>query len=138
MRARQERAHEIDRGLGRYAEKLSRFVWPWPESRLLVMVFVVAISDFLSTYLVLTFKNNAYESGSVAQWALDKGGFFLLLGVDLMVAGVLSLAAIGIRSFYARIKVQGYGRAAFVFILIPYACFAAFAVANNIILLFRG
>ena len=43
MRARQEQARGIDRGLGRYAEKLSRLAWPWPESRLVAMVFAVAV-----------------------------------------------------------------------------------------------
>jgi len=133
LKARQENARRIDRNLGRYAEKLSRFIWLWRESRLLVLVFAVAVCDFLSTYLGLNFKSNTFESGSLARWALNHGGYFRLISIDLAVAGGLSAIALALRSYYTRIGSPDYGRAAFVLVLLPYAFIAALAVINNML-----
>jgi hypothetical protein len=138
LRTRQERARKIDRGLGRYAEKLSHVIWPWRESILLILMFAAAILDFSSTYLVLSVKNNASESGRLALWALDRGGYIFLLVLDLAVASLLATIALVLRSFYTRIGSQDYGRAAFVLVLLPYAVIAAAAVVNNTLFLFRG
>jgi hypothetical protein len=133
-----ERSREIDRGLGKYAERLSRFAWPWQERWLLLAVGLLAIFDFSSTYILLDLsgKNNAYESGRVAIWALKIGGFPFLLLADLIAAVVLSSAAFISRYLYSKYGFKGYGRAAFVFLLAPYIIVTLVAVVNNIILLY--
>jgi hypothetical protein len=136
-RARLNRAREIDRGFGRYAERLSRFLWPWRERWLLVVVVSLAILDFTSTYILLDLsgKNSVYESGLLAMWAVDRGGFGFLLLVDMIAAVVLSLAAFTARHLYVKHGFAGYGRAAFVFLLAPYMVMAAIAIINNVVLL---
>jgi len=138
-KTRFERYREIDRGLGRHAEKVSRFLWPWQERRLFLVVGLLAVLDFTSTYtlLELSRRSDVYESGLVAIWALDRGGFPLLLLVDIIAALIMSLSALIARHLYSRHGFPGYGRAAFVFLLAPYIIIAAVAVINNIVLLFR-
>ena len=138
-RARLNRAREIDRGLGRYAKRLSRFLWPWRERWLLAVVALLAILDFTSTYILLELsrKNGVYESGLLAMWAVDRGGFGFLLLVDMIAALLLSLAAFTARYLYIKHGFAGYGRAAFVFLLTPYIIMAAVAIINNIVLLFH-
>jgi hypothetical protein len=132
------KAREIDKGIGRYVERLSRLLWPWRELWLLAVVGALSILDFLSTYVLLGLSGKAgvYESGRLAAWALDTGGFPFLFFSDLVIAAVLSLAALVSRYMYTRNGFRDYGRAAFVFLLIPYVFVAAFAIVNNIILLF--
>jgi hypothetical protein len=131
------RSQEIDRGMGQYAERLSRFLWPWPERWLLVVVGVLCVLDFMSTYAVLELsgRSNVYERGNLAAWALVVGGFPFLLLVDAIGVVTLSVVALVSRHLYIRYGHSGYGRAAFVFILIPYIIIATFAVLNNIILI---
>jgi hypothetical protein len=132
------KSREIDRSLGRYAERLSRFIWPWREPWLFLLVGLLAILDFTSTYFILELsgKNNVYESGLLAVWALDRGGFAFLLVLDIAAATVLSLAALTARYLYIKHGTRGYGRAAFVFLLTPYVIIAAVAIVNNVVLLF--
>jgi hypothetical protein len=134
-----EKSREIDRGMGKYAEKFSRFLWPWREQWLLLVVVILAILDFASTYILLelSHRNDVYESGLLAIWALDRGGFSYLLLVDIIAAVVLSLAALIARHLYTQKGYPGYGRAALVFLLAPYIFIALFAIVNNIILLFH-
>jgi len=133
------KSRRIDRSLGRYAEALSRFLWPWRELWLLIVIGLLAILDFTSTYalLELSGKNNFYESGRLAIWALEIGGFPFLFVVDIAAAGVISLAAFTARHLYIKYGFRDYGRAAFVFLLTPYIIMTAFAIINNIILLLR-
>jgi hypothetical protein len=133
------KSREIDRGFGQHAEKLSRFIWPWQEHWLWLVVGSLAILDFTSTYILLDVsgKNNVYESGRLAIWALDRGGFLFLLLIDLMAAVILSLAALAARYIYVKHGCKGYGRAAFVVLLMPYIIITALAILNNLILLFR-
>lgn len=133
------RAGALDRSFGRYAERLSRFLWPWSERRLLFLVGCLALLDFTSTFILLALsgRHGVYESGLVAGWALDGGGFALLLLVDVLAAAVLSLAAFAARWLYTKRACPDYGRAAFVFLLLPYVTFAAFAVVNNLFLVVR-
>ncbi len=133
-----DRFREIDRGLGRYAERISRFLWPWQERWLWLVVGLLAILDFASTYILLDLsgKDNVYESGRMAIWALKIGGFPFLLLVDLIAAVVLSLMAFIARYLYGKHGFKDYGRAAFVFCLIPYIVVTAAAIVNNTILLF--
>jgi hypothetical protein len=137
--ARLAKFQEIDRSLGRYAEKLSRFLWPWRELWLLLVVVILVSLDFFTTWALLDLsgKNNVYESGPLAFWALQKGGFPFLLLIDLIAAGVLSTAALVSRYLYSSHNYAGYGRAAFVFILTPYIIYTVYAVINNVVLQFR-
>jgi hypothetical protein len=133
------KCREIDRNLGHYAEKLSRILWRWPELRLLIVVGVLIIMDFASTYALLGLNKSqdVYESGRLAFWALERGGFPLLFIVDITAAVILSLAALIARRLYIKHGFTGYGRAAFVFILTPYIIVTVLAIANNISLQFR-
>jgi len=133
------KCREIDRNLGHYAEKLSRILWRWPELRLLIVVGVLIIMDFASTYALLGLNKSqdVYESGRLAFWALERGGFPLLFIVDITAAVILSLAALIARRLYIKHGFTGYGRAAFVFILAPYIIVTVLAVTNNISLQFR-
>jgi hypothetical protein len=129
---------EIDKGLGRYAERISRFLWPWQERWLYLVVGLLVVLDFTSTYILLDVsgKNNVYESGRMAIWALKIGGFPFLLLVDLIAAVVLSLMAFMAKYLYNKHGFKDYGRAAFVFFLTPYIIVTAVAIVNNTILLF--
>ena len=131
------KSREIDKSLGRYAEALSRFLWPWRELWLLIVIGLLAAFDYASTYVLLEMsgKNNAYESGRLAIWALERGGFPFLFVVDIVAAGVVSLAAFTARYLYIKYGFRDYGRAAFVFLLAPYILITALAIVNNIILL---
>jgi hypothetical protein len=131
------RAREIDRGFGQKAEKASRWIWRWRENWLLAIVGSLAIADFLSTYAILELsgKTNVYESGLIANWALEKGGWGFLLLIDFAAGGVLALIALISRYFYSKKGYIGYGRAAFVFIVMPYILLASFAVINNLVML---
>lgn len=129
---------EIDKGLGLKAEKISRYMWPWRELWLLAVIGALISSDFLSTWALLDLsgRNDVYESGPLAFWALSTGGFLYLLLIDAIAAVVLSLLALVTRYLYSKHGHPGYGRAAFVFILTPYIVYTIYAVVNNIILYF--
>jgi hypothetical protein len=102
------------------------------------VVVCLAILDFSSTYFLLELsnKNNAFESGIMAVWALDRGGFSFLFVFDIVAATVLSLAAFGAKYLFFKRGFKSYGRAAFVFLLAPYVIIATVAIINNLILLF--
>lgn len=104
LKAASEKAREIDRGFGIKAERVSLLIWPWPEMRLLVLIGSLAFLDFASTYYVLELsgKANVSESGSLALWSLDNGGFLLLFIIDLLAAVFLALIALGSRHLYAK------------------------------------
>jgi hypothetical protein len=131
------RSREIDKEIGLHAERLSWFLWPRREHWLFLVVGALAILDFTSTYILLDLNKKAgvYESGLLAIWALDRGGFVFLFMVDIAAAVVPSLAAFTARYLYTRRGFPGYGRAAFVFLLVPYMIIAVAAIGNNIILL---
>jgi hypothetical protein len=133
------KARRIDRGFGPWFEKVSRFIWPWQELWLLVVVGSLSLFDFLSTLTLLKLRarSGVIESGRLAGWALDTGGFGFLLLVDFVAASLLSLAAIGVRYLYTRFGFKEYGRASFVFLLLPFIAITGFAIVNNILLLFR-
>jgi hypothetical protein len=133
-----DKSREIDRGFGRYAEKLSRYIWPWRELWLLAVVGVLISLDYASTYAMLELNRNKdiYESGPLAAWALQMGGFYYLLLIDIVAASILSLLALIVRYFYTKHGYTGYARAAFVIVLAPYIIFTIGAVINNIILQF--
>jgi hypothetical protein len=131
------RSREIDRGLGKYAERISRFIWPWNERWLLVVASVLCFVDFITTFILLNLsgRNDVYESGVIASRALERGGFILMLTFDIIAMMVLSLLAFTAKRIYDRKGHRDYGRAAFVFILIPYVVVTIFVIINTCFIL---
>ena len=129
---------ERDRGKDGYVEALSRLLWPWRESRLLVLVIFLFVLDYVSTYAALELGGNryVYEGGLLAGWALRTGGFIRLFWVDMAAASFLLLTAITSRFVCSRFGFSGFGRTAFVIVLVPYVVIAMAAVFNNIVLTF--
>jgi hypothetical protein len=136
MKDRMRKAVERDRRAERYMEAASRFLWRWREPWLLAFVASVALLDYASTYAILALSGKSYlnEAGSLASWALDKGGFAGLFLADMAAVLAISLVAITLRFVLFRFGFRGFGRAAFVFLLVPYAVVAMVAVINNLIL----
>jgi len=136
IKDRMRKAVERDRRAERYMETTSRFLWRWREPWLLALVAFVALLDYASTYAVLALSGKSYlnEAGSLASWALEKGGFAGLFLADLAAVFAISLVAITLRFVLFRSGFRGFGRAAFVFLLVPYAVVAMVAVINNLLL----
>ncbi|MBN1643310.1 MAG: hypothetical protein JW856_00595 [Dehalococcoidales bacterium] len=132
------RSIEIDRSLERHVESASKSLWPWAESRLLILAAILAVLDYMSTYafLVANGGNQLSEGGMLARWALDLGGFSRLFWIDIVAVGGLMLLAVISKFLYSRFGFRGFGRAAFVFILLPYTVLAIAAIFNNILLTF--
>ena len=122
----------------RYIEAVSRFLWPWKESLLLALVGFLALLDYVSTYAALELSTNKYlfEGGSLANWALKMGGFTGLFLFDIVAITILLLTALTIRSLHYKFGFKGYGRTAFVLMLVPYVVIAMAAICNNIVLTF--
>lgn len=135
-RERLRKSRERDRSLERHVETLSRKLWPWRLSLLVWVVVLLAVLDHASTYALLELSGNehVYESGPLARWALRLGGFKVLLVVDIAAVGVLSFTAVLVRYLYSRYGFAGYGRAAFVLLLVPYTVIALAAIYNNLLL----
>lgn len=138
MRARVRKSIERDRSKERYFEAASRSLWPWRESKLLATVSLVALLDYLSTYAFLALSGNMRltEGGPLARWALHQGGLSTLFLIDLAAVAGLAMLAVSTRLLYTRFGFQGFGRAAFVFVLVPYLVIALAAVFNNVVLTF--
>jgi hypothetical protein len=130
-----KKANERDKKFERPVEKASRLIWPWPESKLLQFVGLMAVLDYVSTYIALEFSagHQVYESGLMAKWALYTGGFSKLLFIDAAVIGGLVLLAVGVRYLYNRLGFPGFARAGFVFLFVPYAIIILPVVFNNIL-----
>lgn len=134
FRKNQARERSLDRPL----EKISRVLWPYPEVKLIFYVCVLAVLDFLSTFVALALSgdNRISEAGLIAKWALQTGGFFKLLAVDAAVISGLILLAIGSKFIYTKLGLKGFGRAAFAFMLVPYFIFIMGVVVNNVVVVF--
>jgi len=129
---------ERDRGRERYVELMSKSLWPWRESLLIILVGFLAMLDYVSTYafLELSGNNNVYESGLIARWALDVNGFKGLLLVDILAVTTLIIIAISVRFIYTKFGFRGFGRAAFVVVLTPYVIVTMAVIYNNVVLTF--
>jgi hypothetical protein len=135
MKKRVRKAVERDRRAEGGVEKLSRILWPWRERNLVILVFVLTLLDYATTCAALEFSGNDYEEGGLlAGWVLRVGGFGWLFLVDIGVVIGMSLVAVAARFLYFKFGFPGFGRAAFVVLLIPYAVVAVAAVVNNIVL----
>jgi hypothetical protein len=133
-RERWRRSLERDRKMERSLEGLSRRVWPWRLWLLVGLVAVLALLDHLSTYAVLELsgREDVFERGILAGWALRLGGFRMFFYVDIAAVALLSLLAVAVRHLYSRYGFAGFGRAAFVLLLAPYAIIALAAIYNNL------
>ena len=139
LRERVRQSIERDKKLEKPVERVSRLIWPWPESRLILFVILLALLDYISTFIAIKFNlgHQVYEAGLIAKWALDTGGFVKLFFVDVAVIGAFILIARGVSSIYSRLGHQGYRRAAFIFVLLPYVVFMFGVGVNNTIISFR-
>ncbi len=136
VKARVRKAVERDRRAEGRVEAISRLLWPWREKWLIVLVSLLALMDFTTTSVALTLTGKGYiEGGLVAGWALRVGGLGWLFVVDIGAVGGLSLAALTARFTCSKFGFEGYGRAAFVVLLVPYAVVAAAAAVNNLVLI---
>ncbi len=132
------RSIERDRSLEGGLEVLSRLLWPWRDTLLVALVGLLALLDYTSTYAFLELSGNqyVYESGPLASWALEAGGLTGLLFFDLVAASTLSIMAITIRSLHFKLGFPGYGRTAFVVLLVPYVVITMAAIFNNVVITF--
>ena len=136
VKARVRKAVERDRRAEGRVEAISRLLWPWREKWLIALVSLLALMDFTTTSVALTLTGKGYiEGGLIAGWALRVGGLGWLFVVDIGAVGGLSLAALTARFTCAKFGFKGYGRAAFVVLLVPYAVVAAAAAVNNLVLI---
>lgn len=123
--------------LERLTSLLSRTIWPWPESRLPLMVVILIGIDFLSTVTFLRISGGRFgEAGLLASWALQTGGYTGLFIMDLSAIGLLVIGATSIKRLYIRKGRSDLGRTAFVLLLAPYAVATVAVVCNNIIIIF--
>jgi hypothetical protein len=127
-----------DKALDGRVEAVSMKLWPWRETKLIWLVFVLVLLDFISTYAFLELSGNSlvYESGPLAKWALNEGGFLFLLLVDILAVSFLIGLAMFIRLIFRKRELTGYARAVFILILIPYTVVTFAIVFNNIVLTF--
>ena len=67
---------ERDKKLEKPIERISMLIWPWRESKLVFFVSLLALLDYISTYIAIKFNigHQVYEAGLIAKWALDTGG----------------------------------------------------------------
>jgi len=138
VKERVNKAAERDRRAERRMGPASRVLWPWRESRLVVLVGLLAVLDYATTCaaLELSGKGDIGEGGMLAGWALQVGGLGWLFLVDLGAVIALLIAATTARFLCFKFGFEGFGRAAFVVLLLPYAVVAFAAVVNNLLLTF--
>ncbi|UCH51037.1 MAG: hypothetical protein JSV54_08555 [Chloroflexota bacterium] len=129
---------EVDQSSVRHIEVISRFLWPWRETLLLVLVGFLTVIDFISTYVALDLSGNKnlYEGGLLANWALRTGGFAGLLLFDIAATITLLLVVLTIRLLYSKFGYKDFGRTAFVLILAPHVVITVAAIFNNVVLTF--
>jgi len=127
-----------DRAMERQFEEASHRLWPWRETKLIWLVSVLVMLDFISTYAFLELSGNPklIEKGSLASWALNTGGFLLLLLIDFLATGALISLALAFRKAFNRHGFDGYARASFVVMLLPYSVVTFAIIFNNIVLTF--
>jgi len=138
LKKRVNKAVERDRRAEGRVEAVSRVLWPWRESRLVVLVGLLALLDYATTCVALELSGKDYieEGGMLAGWALRVGGLGWLFLVNMGAVIALLIVATTARFLCFKIGFGGFGRAAFVVLLLPYAVVAFAAVVNNLLLTF--
>jgi hypothetical protein len=127
---------ERERHLEPRVETLSRKLWPYPISKLVFYITILAVLDFVSTFTALELSgcSHVYEAGPIAKWALQTGGFPVLFIVDTICISTLISLAFGARFFYERLGLKGFGRAAQVLLLCPYLVVIMGVILNNVLI----
>ncbi|MEE8353072.1 MAG: hypothetical protein V3S10_01325 [Dehalococcoidales bacterium] len=138
MRDLFEKSVARDRGADPHVGAISRFIWPWRETRLLFLVGCMVALDFTSTFVAIELSGNEFvgEGGRLANWALETGGFAALFLFDVAAVVTMFAVAFVARRLYLRSGYAGFARTAFVVALLPYAISTAGAVFNNVMLAF--
>ena len=133
-----EKSVERDRGADPHVGAISRFIWPWRESRLLFLGGCMVALDFASTFVAIELSGSDFigEGGRLANWALETGGFAALFLFDVAALATMFAIAFAARRLYARSGYTGFARIAFVVALLPYAISTAGAVFNNVMVAF--
>jgi hypothetical protein len=113
-------------------------IWPWQESRLIILVSGLALLDFISTVTALNLSSRygAQEVGILAKWAFNLGGFPGLFLMNAAAIGTLVLFATMVRAIFRRFGFSGFGRSAFVFLFVPYAVIIVPVIINNFFITF--
>ena len=116
-----QRSFHRAQSIERHVAAVSRFIWPWQDSWLLPLVALLAALDLVSTYalLELSGKTHVYESGPLARWALQIGGFNGLYVMNAVAVGFLCVIATSARLFYVRCGLNGFARTAYVAVWSP-------------------
>jgi hypothetical protein len=137
LKNRNKRNVELERRWDHKFASFSKLLWPWRESRLIIFIIIGATLDYVSTYVAFKFGGDKVtEAGLIAKWGLLTGGFIKLFFIDLGLIGGLLLLSMGVRYLYNKLGFPGYGRAAFVLVLIPYATLILAVIFNNIFVSF--
>lgn len=137
IKIRQSENTKESRNLEIRIGNLSENIWPWPESRLFLLVGVLGTLDYISTYCFLQINGDkTCETGLLASWALATGGFLLLFIIDLVSILFLITIAIIIKRVCQNSRFFGLSRTASILLLIPYATVTALAVCNNFVITF--
>ena len=103
-----------------------------------LVVLVMALMDYTTTWAALELSGNIHidEGGLLAGWALRVGGLGWLFLIDMGAVAGMTIAALCARLLFFRLGFYGFGRAAFVAVLLPYAVVALAASMNNLIVSF--
>jgi hypothetical protein len=91
---------------------------------LIVICYLVAFADFITTYMALSYNQAAEETGILASRFIKLGGFPVLLVFDIFIIGIFTFLAYVI---YTRYR----SNLAVVLLLGPYICAGIFASINN-------
>jgi hypothetical protein len=91
---------------------------------LIVTCCLVAIADFITTYMALSYNPAAEETGILASRFINLGGFPVLLVFDIFIIGIFTFLA------YV-IYVKYRSNLAVTLLLGPYICAGTFASINN-------
>ena len=91
---------------------------------LIVTCFLVAVADFTTTWLALSYNPAAEEKGIVAAQVMKLGGIPSLLVTDILLIGLLTcLAYVLYRRYRSNLAV--------ILLLGPYICAGMFSAVNN-------
>ena len=135
IREKLRRSFQRERFLEKPVEAFSRFIWPYPVGKLVLLVGLMPVLDCISTFAMLELSGkDIREAGLIGKWALSALGFPGLFVIETACVSILILIAIGLQTMYSRLGFNGFGRAACVLVLAPTFVAVLAAVLNNVIL----
>ena len=91
---------------------------------MILTCYLVAVADFATTWLALSYNSLAEEQGVVASRVIKLGGIPGLLAVDILLIGMLTCLAYFVYSRYR-------SNLAVILLLVPYICAGILSSANN-------